>query len=399
MLRCICLSIVCFIKFSVFAQKNDTIILAVKYSKNNFGYAQLYIKPMDFKVPFVDTISQYKIIDKGVIHLQNGGSKMKIPASDSSDIENKFVFKVKNDIFILMAEHKFSGDTLLFFSNDFHKGLDEWKKIKYDDVSHNILDFITTDKINYLMIDDMEFMDTKTRIKMPIYFAPLIDNYEKSLLKKISILTSYYTTGTLKLGEERYHIYLKDRSLQYFFNEMNTGIKIVLNPQDAANANLQFNKIGDTINIGNKRIVFKQINYSADTLIYSILPNERLVNYGFNEGYKPDNIYFLDINTGRDVNMDSLLLKKDFVILDFWGTWCAPCIAGVPKLRNVANTFKKNIDVISIACENNFDISKVSNANKKYKMTWYNYVIDRKKYLEVKSPIYQFNVTEFPTFF
>jgi thiol-disulfide isomerase/thioredoxin len=40
------------------------------------------------------------------------------------------------------------------------------------------------------------------------------------------------------------------------------------------------------------------------------------------------------LNTGEEVNLDTL--KGKVVLLDFWGTWCAPCRVSLPLLKDLA---------------------------------------------------------------
>lgn len=42
----------------------------------------------------------------------------------------------------------------------------------------------------------------------------------------------------------------------------------------------------------------------------------------------------------EQVELKSLLGKK-VVVLDFWATWCPPCVAGLPQLAEVADAYKK----------------------------------------------------------
>ena len=46
--------------------------------------------------------------------------------------------------------------------------------------------------------------------------------------------------------------------------------------------------------------------------------------------------------------------KKRYTILDFWGSWCSPCIENIPSLKNFYDTYRNNrINLISISCEKN----------------------------------------------
>jgi len=52
-----------------------------------------------------------------------------------------------------------------------------------------------------------------------------------------------------------------------------------------------------------------------------------------------------------DVNWQNL--RGKVVILDFWGTWCAPCIAGIPRLNELVSHYaKKPVQFIAVGHEN-----------------------------------------------
>ncbi len=43
-------------------------------------------------------------------------------------------------------------------------------------------------------------------------------------------------------------------------------------------------------------------------------------------------------------------LKGKFVVLDFWGTWCSPCIKGLPKMKEYYSKYKADVVFVGIAC-------------------------------------------------
>jgi len=43
---------------------------------------------------------------------------------------------------------------------------------------------------------------------------------------------------------------------------------------------------------------------------------------------------------GEDVTVNELLKKGDYVLLDFWGSWCGPCIAGMPAIKSLHGQLK-----------------------------------------------------------
>lgn len=53
------------------------------------------------------------------------------------------------------------------------------------------------------------------------------------------------------------------------------------------------------------------------------------------------------LRSGEDINLDSL--KGKVVLLDFWGTWCAPCRVSLPHLKDLAATLDPaKVTIISI---------------------------------------------------
>ncbi|MCP3906212.1 MAG: redoxin domain-containing protein [Planctomycetes bacterium] len=62
-------------------------------------------------------------------------------------------------------------------------------------------------------------------------------------------------------------------------------------------------------------------------------------------------------------------LRGKVVLVDFWATWCRPCIAEVPNLRNVHKRFKdRGFEVVSISLDQNR--SSFKRYAKKNRMTW-----------------------------
>lgn len=50
---------------------------------------------------------------------------------------------------------------------------------------------------------------------------------------------------------------------------------------------------------------------------------------------------------GRPVTLDSL--KGRVVVMDFWGTWCGPCLAEMPAIQKVHRNFASNSNVVFLA--------------------------------------------------
>lgn len=69
------------------------------------------------------------------------------------------------------------------------------------------------------------------------------------------------------------------------------------------------------------------------------------------------------------VNSDSLRGKN--VLLNFWATWCVPCMQEVPSLKEIHEKYKgDNLVMISVSLDRNRDSLKMANTVVEKKMDW-----------------------------
>jgi thiol-disulfide isomerase/thioredoxin len=60
-------------------------------------------------------------------------------------------------------------------------------------------------------------------------------------------------------------------------------------------------------------------------------------------------IDFIAINRQGDTIRLSDFKNMKYVLLDFWGTWCMPCLKIIPALYKINNRYRNKLEVISIA--------------------------------------------------
>jgi thiol-disulfide isomerase/thioredoxin len=75
-------------------------------------------------------------------------------------------------------------------------------------------------------------------------------------------------------------------------------------------------------------------------------------------------------------------IKNKVVILEFWETWCGPCIQGMPHLKDLKDKFPNDLLVICISSD---DVKKTSSYISEHSYP-FDYVFDAKKQLSIVFP-------------
>ena len=60
-----------------------------------------------------------------------------------------------------------------------------------------------------------------------------------------------------------------------------------------------------------------------------------------------------------NARMDATSLRGKIVVLEFWATWCGPCVAAIPHLNELAEKFKnKPVQFIAITAEDRATVER-----------------------------------------
>ncbi len=93
---------------------------------------------------------------------------------------------------------------------------------------------------------------------------------------------------------------------------------------------------------------------------------------------------------GEFMSLDEL--RGKVVLLDFWGTWCPPCVASLPGLRDLNKKFGSQKQFVMISVSSDGDTEKWKTFVGKEKMVWPQYLDADHKMQRI------FNIRAFPTY-
>jgi peroxiredoxin len=123
-------------------------------------------------------------------------------------------------------------------------------------------------------------------------------------------------------------------------------------------------------------------SFSADAR--KIIDNPRRAR----EPFAPD--FSVTTSEGEYISLEDL--KGKVVLLDFWGTWCPPCVASLPALRSLNKKFTKSEKFVLLGISSDGDEDKWSNFIVKEEMVWPQF-LDRQRAVHRA-----FKVNKFPTY-
>lgn len=98
----------------------------------------------------------------------------------------------------------------------------------------------------------------------------------------------------------------------------------------------------------------------------------------------------------QDVTMDGNQINSDewigkYVVLDFWGSWCQPCIKGMPTMKEYYTRYGDSVQFVGIACSD--EDSSWRKAVQQHGLNWPQLFSNTKKNKLAE----RFNVESYPT--
>ena len=126
---------------------------------------------------------------------------------------------------------------------------------------------------------------------------------------------------------------------------------------------------GDTILINRHKVRFDSVNASISKLYLSKL-KKLDKNYGNYIGTYFENFEIIDFD-GNVKNTNSLIKDKQYTLIDFWASWCGPCIEKFAEIKKMQKKYKSKLNVIGFSTDASVEKAKLT--IEKYDINWENF--------------------------
>lgn len=217
---------------------------------------------------------------------------------------------------------------------------------------------------------------------MVFYAFDSRDTQRAQLKNALLYYRDYLMEGELTLGEKSYHVMLDDSTSTGNFSlptKKTTGkdtpgisLLIDVNGNGKIDSRGEVYAAGKPFNIGGTTYEIKKIAADGSTLeigksaqnVAEILPPPTLTTGKAAIAF--------DVKTTAG---DAISFPKSYpgkvVMLDFWATWCGPCIGELPGLTKAYETYhKQGFEILGISLDQENAATKLADFTKAKSMTW-----------------------------
>lgn len=205
-------------------------------------------------------------------------------------------------------------------------------------------------------------------------------NYNDSVYNRFPLMISDgFKTGTLEDGNVSLYVVGKDdkSSLRVLVKRENRF------HDDSISGGVNYKKeytLGDTIPISDVGYILEDIDFARSRLTLSEIEIIR-------QPIKVDPTVFRQLFSASH--------GKDLMCVDFWATWCAPCIASIPAIKKLYDLYGNIVQFVSVCFDSPDNYGKSNEILDKYGVCWESIFVSDK---EKDSMISRLDINSFPTF-
>ncbi len=196
------------------------------------------------------------------------------------------------------------------------------------------------------------------------YRALLVANFKIGA----TLISACSWKGVLTIGSEKYNFIIVDDLSDGDFSlipercgskqHIRAGISIDFNQNGKIDGKDENLNIGEKKHVGKYVLGLTSISPIGEEVTFTIQRSDKQRNGSKdvlqilqeypNKGNPAPYFSFVDLN-GNKISLDNL--KGRIVLLDFWATWCSPCLKSIPTLKRCHEKYKDEVTFIGISLD------------------------------------------------
>ncbi|RXK60859.1 TlpA family protein disulfide reductase [Lacibacter luteus] len=212
--------------------------------------------------------------------------------------------------------------------------------------------------------------------------------------------TRKITQGRLVVGLDSFlvKIYLSDHHLMYSKYSGNFSISNA-NENDFQLFSTPYPVYSskDSLYIGNEILMLNSVSVMGDTIVFKKV-GENETFKGVQPGAILKSVYGTNFSTGAFEDIGLKRTDSKYTLLHFWGSWCGPCIANLPKLKVFADINNQKVEIVGLPFEQQQDVAKTKKLIQQYQLNWKQIIQLRDHPFQKPDMVKQLAIAHFPTY-
>jgi thiol-disulfide isomerase/thioredoxin len=303
-------------------------------------------------------------------------------------------FPIKHTVHILSGIAA-KGKRVLITDTNNNLDFSDDKQLVYDTAApgpaaKNAEDLVPGQEVDYQFAYKGKVYDRRINLQMSPYQTAFRYSNAEEQQHYIVAFVNEYRAGTAKIGGKEFAIAcVTAYHPPYFYDSVNTKIFVSERPYNASPVSYN---LGDTILVQGSKYNIADIDPMGRGIVFKYAGKGEAIT-----GSQPGQYAYPITCAAMDGEAFALnALRGRYVLLDFWGSWCNPCISAIPDLVSLDQKYRDILSIVNIAYDEKKNLTLLRKLIKENKMQW-THLFEDNKDKGGSSIVNRFKVEAFPT--